>query len=312
MASNRKLLAEIEKVLKKVTEGCLEFDDILEKVYSAATSNLKEKYEGDLKKEIKKLQRSRDQIKTWIASPEVKQSKDALQGARKLIETKMEQFKACEKDSKTKAFSKEGLSQSVDEHDDKVDQQRWIAKTLKELRAQLDQFESEIETMPARKRTNNSRFDQLSGFISRHKYHTNMLEKVLRNLDNDTITAEQVEGIQESINYYVESNQEEDFMEDEEIYDSLGLVEEDESFVKRAAESDDERSDDSSDSNEVPPAKASASKAVPAKADHAPTRGTTRFDSATNSDFVQFQASSWCCTGAWRRKRACGCACCLC
>jgi CCR4-NOT transcription complex subunit 3 len=33
---------------------------------------LKEKYESDLKKEIKKLQRFRDQIKTWIASNEIK------------------------------------------------------------------------------------------------------------------------------------------------------------------------------------------------------------------------------------------------
>jgi Not1 N-terminal domain, CCR4-Not complex component len=37
-------------------------------VYSPETSlNQKEKYEGDLKKEIKKLQRYRDQIKAWCA-----------------------------------------------------------------------------------------------------------------------------------------------------------------------------------------------------------------------------------------------------
>lgn len=35
-------------------------------MYSPETSlNQKEKYEGDLKKEIKKLQRYRDQIKAW-------------------------------------------------------------------------------------------------------------------------------------------------------------------------------------------------------------------------------------------------------
>jgi CCR4-NOT transcriptional regulation complex NOT5 subunit len=35
-------------------------------VYAPETSlNQKEKYEGDLKKEIKKLQRYRDQIKVW-------------------------------------------------------------------------------------------------------------------------------------------------------------------------------------------------------------------------------------------------------
>jgi hypothetical protein len=35
----------------------------------------------------------------------------ALLDARKLIEKEMERFKACEKETKTKAFSKEGLGQ---------------------------------------------------------------------------------------------------------------------------------------------------------------------------------------------------------
>lgn len=43
-------------------------------------------YEGDLKKEIKKLQRYRDQIKVWITSNEVKH-KAPLVDCRKLIET---------------------------------------------------------------------------------------------------------------------------------------------------------------------------------------------------------------------------------
>lgn len=47
---------------------------------------LQEKYEADLKKEIKKLQRLRDQIKSWIASAEIK-DKSALLENRRLIET---------------------------------------------------------------------------------------------------------------------------------------------------------------------------------------------------------------------------------
>ena len=47
---------------------------------------LQEKYEEDLKREIKKLQRLRDQIKTWIASGEIK-DKSTLMENRKLIET---------------------------------------------------------------------------------------------------------------------------------------------------------------------------------------------------------------------------------
>ena len=109
MAASRKLQTEIQQVLKKVEEGVELFDDIWDKVYNAGQQSLKEKYEGDLKKEIKKLQRLRDQIKTWASSGDIK-DKNPLLEARRLIETKMEQFKICEKDTKTKAFSKEGLA----------------------------------------------------------------------------------------------------------------------------------------------------------------------------------------------------------
>ena len=63
-----------------------EFEDTMAKVQNVTTSNQREKYEGDLKKEIKKLQRFRDQIKTWIASNDVK-DKQPLIDARKLIES---------------------------------------------------------------------------------------------------------------------------------------------------------------------------------------------------------------------------------
>lgn len=77
--------AEIDRCLKKVAEGVDKFDDTWTKVHNASNSNQKEKYEEDLKKEIKKLQRLRDQIKTWIASGEIK-DKSVLVDKRKLIE----------------------------------------------------------------------------------------------------------------------------------------------------------------------------------------------------------------------------------
>jgi CCR4-NOT transcriptional regulation complex NOT5 subunit len=46
----------------------------------------KEKLELDLKTQIKKLQRLRDQIKTWVASNDIK-DKSALLENRRLIET---------------------------------------------------------------------------------------------------------------------------------------------------------------------------------------------------------------------------------
>merc|ERR1740130_991657 len=101
-----------------VEEGVEVFDEVWDKVYSATQQYQKEKYEVDLKKEIKKLQRHRDQIKTWAASSDIK-DKRPLADARKLIETKMEQFKVCEKETKTKTYSKEGLAREtkVDPHE---------------------------------------------------------------------------------------------------------------------------------------------------------------------------------------------------
>jgi CCR4-NOT transcription complex subunit 3 len=123
------------------------FDDIWEKVYSASQQSLKEKYEGDLKKEIKKLQRLRDQIKTWVGSNDIK-DKTALVEARKLIETKMEQFKICEKETKTKAYSKEGLARD-DRNDpreaEKDEKRQWIQSSLERLQELVEAVEAEIE-----------------------------------------------------------------------------------------------------------------------------------------------------------------------
>ena len=84
----------------------------------------------DLKKEIKKLQRLRDQIKSWISSAEVK-DKEPLVEARKLIETKMEAFKTCERETKTKTYSKEGLmraDQLSPEEEAKQNTSAWISE----------------------------------------------------------------------------------------------------------------------------------------------------------------------------------------
>eukprot|EP00965_Chrysotila_dentata_P226371 6195367-Pleurochrysis_carterae.AAC.2 len=67
MAANRKLQSEIDRTLKKVQEGVEIFDEIWEKVYNAQNQNQKEKFEGELKSQIKKLQRYRDDIKVNFA-----------------------------------------------------------------------------------------------------------------------------------------------------------------------------------------------------------------------------------------------------
>ena len=78
--------AEIDRTLKKVAEGVELFESIYDKMQASTNQTQKEKLETDLKTQIKKLQRLRDQIKTWVASKDIK-DKSALLDNRKLIET---------------------------------------------------------------------------------------------------------------------------------------------------------------------------------------------------------------------------------
>jgi CCR4-NOT transcription complex subunit 3 len=231
MADKRKLQGEIDRCLKKVSEGVEQFDDIWQKVHNAANANQKEKYEADLKKEIKKLQRLRDQIKTWLTSNDIK-DKRPLSENRKLIETQMERFKVVERETKTKAYSKEGLglAAKIDPaQKEKEEARAWLTDAIDSLNRQVDQFESEIESLIAgtkKKRLDKERqerADELQNWVERHRYHVSKLETVMRMLDNCSLETDKVKELQENMAYYIEENQEPCFIEDEGIYDDLDL-----------------------------------------------------------------------------------------
>ena len=71
---------------KKTDEGIALFEGIHEKLLSTQNASQKEKLEDALKKEIKKLQRSRDKIKGWASQNDIKDKKPLLD-KRKQIET---------------------------------------------------------------------------------------------------------------------------------------------------------------------------------------------------------------------------------
>eukprot|EP00164_Ancoracysta_twista_P003524 GFYU01004702.1.p1 GENE.GFYU01004702.1~~GFYU01004702.1.p1 ORF type:complete len:593 (+),score=181.62 GFYU01004702.1:60-1838(+) len=230
MAGNRKLIAEIERTLKKVTEGIEVFDSIWDKVYSAQNANQKEKYEADLKKEIKKLQRYRDTIKTWVQNNDIKDKKPLLD-ARKNIETQMERFKVCEKETKTKAFSKEGLGQNarVDPAQKKRDDvKNWVNEFIDQLTVQVDLCETQIESARSQKKNkkNQAHIDELDQRVDKFKYHNRMLEKVLRMVDNESIAPEQVDELKEDLDYFLADHAEPDYQEYD-IYETLGITEDD-------------------------------------------------------------------------------------
>ncbi|CAN6310001.1 unnamed protein product [Urochloa humidicola] len=228
MGASRKLQGEIDRVLKKVQEGVDVFDSIWNKVYDTENANQKEKFEADLKKEIKKLQRYRDQIKTWIQSSEIKDKK-ALMDARKQIEREMERFKVCEKETKTKAFSKEGLGQQPKtdpKEKAKAETRDWLNNVVSDLESQIDNFEAEVEGLSIKKgKQRPPRLVHLEKSITRHKAHIKKLESILRLLDNDELSPEQVNDVKDFLEDYVERNQEDfdEFSDVEDLYSTLPM-----------------------------------------------------------------------------------------
>lgn len=72
----------------------------------------------------------------------------------------MERFKVVERETKTKAYSKEGLgaAQKMDPAQRiKDDARNWLTSSISSLQIQIDQYESEIESLLAGKKTFGSR-----------------------------------------------------------------------------------------------------------------------------------------------------------
>ncbi|KAJ1920045.1 general negative regulator of transcription subunit 5 [Mycoemilia scoparia] len=229
---SRKLQVEIDRVFKKVAEGMDIFEECYNKVLNASTTNQKEKYEADLKKEIKKLQRLREQIKAWIQNNDIKDKNDLI-NHRKLIEKQMEKFKAIEKEMKTKAFSKEGLLQSTKldpREKEKLDICNWLSEQVDKLSTQIDLREAEAEqisnSINKKKKRDTSKSEKVKEIttkVDRHKYHIQCLERIQRLIENESLSPEEVNEIKEDISYYVDENEEDFFVEDEGIYDDLNL-----------------------------------------------------------------------------------------
>jgi CCR4-NOT transcription complex subunit 3 len=233
MASQRKLQTEVDRVLKSITEHCVEFDSVLEKILNANTTNLKEKYEGDLKKEIKKLQRFRDQLKAWNSNNDIK-NKKPLADARKQIEIHMERFKLLEKETKTKAYSKEGLSASMrgttEEITLKDETMVWLDDTIEYFQNEKGEYESQLDLLKQTAHTKKKgktdrsaldKIEELQARIDRHQWHINQIEEIKDKLDFNELNAESVVNIKDDVQYYIDSHAEPDFQEDETIYELL-------------------------------------------------------------------------------------------
>ncbi|KAL2801288.1 CCR4-NOT transcription complex, subunit 3 [Aspergillus keveii] len=233
--TSRKTQQEIDKTFKKVAEGIQTFEGIYEKIRAATNPTQRDKLEENLKREIKKLQRYRDQIKSWASGNEVK-DKGPLLEQRRAIETCMEQFKAVEKEMKTKAYSKEGLSAASrldPKEKEKVETCDFLSNMVDELQQKIEAMEAEEESLHMSMKKGKkdvlktNRLADLSRITERHKWHVNKLELLLRSLQNGNIETNQVLDLKESIKYYVEDGHNLDYSgEDETLYDDLNMGDE--------------------------------------------------------------------------------------
>jgi CCR4-NOT transcription complex subunit 3 len=151
----------------------------------------------------------------------------------------MEKFKAVEKAMKTKAYSKEGLSAAakLDPREQaKSDASDFLSSMVDELELQIEALEAESESIQATMKKGKSqaakaeRIAEIERVIERHKWHQGKLELIRRSLENGGVEADQVTDLGENIKYYVSDGMNDDFMEDETMYDDLNLEEEEDQF----------------------------------------------------------------------------------
>ena len=144
----------------------------------------------------------------------------------------MEKFKAVEKEMKTKAFSKEGLSAATKldpKEKEKLDSCAFLSEMVEELERQIEALEAEEEALNAtskkgKKDTSKAdRLDEIRHVTERHKWHQGRLELLLRALENNNVETEQFNEVKEGIKYYVDENASDDFLEDDTLYDDFNL-----------------------------------------------------------------------------------------
>ncbi|KAJ8612489.1 hypothetical protein MRB53_037418 [Persea americana] len=147
----------------------------------------------------------------------------------------MEAFKAIEKDMKTKAFSKEGLSAAAKldpKEKERAEMEEFLSDMMEELGRQLETVEADVEGLQvqakkSKKDTSKAeRLAQLEAQCEQYRWHLNRQDLLLRALRNDSVEPEAVRSREEEIRMYVENNQEVDFMPDDELYDEFNLDEE--------------------------------------------------------------------------------------
>lgn len=224
MSKQRQLQQEIEKKLTLVDEGYTSFHQTLKKIQLAVTQTQKERYETELKKEIKKLQRHRESLRTFENQDSRYKSK--INDARRKIEELMELYKQTEREAKTKAFSKEGLliTPKPDPHEEEKEEMREMVKTLQgNFQGKINEKTAELEKIRNSKNRNNYNQEEIIKQLKCLQYHLEKLELVLRSIENDYASLEQIWSLHDTLEAFLQTEELADEQEIEQRYKELNL-----------------------------------------------------------------------------------------
>lgn len=232
---------EIENTFKKINEGIEQFNyyyqrhmDLNDQILDKNLESQKEKMETELKKEIKKLQKNRELIKNWQLNDtiEVLVSPNKLQEHRKFVEEAMEKYKEVEKSSKMKSFSNQSIMLATLEANkhlspEEVKVINFMDECIEEINSQIESLDAEYERVSNKKikKNNSSSIEsekqEIENFLNNNKFHLERFEKIINFVHHKQIDPELVWKIKDDITFYLESNQEPDFVDDETLYDEI-------------------------------------------------------------------------------------------
>lgn len=149
----------------------------------------------------------------------------------------MEKFKAVEKEMKTKAYSKEGLSAAAKldpKEKEKAETSEFLSTMLDELGLQLESLEAEEEALQVAVKKSKKdvakaeRLSDVTRILERFRWHQTRLETLLRHLENGKVEASEVNEVRENIEYFVKEGGTLDYQgEDDTLYDDFNLEDED-------------------------------------------------------------------------------------
>lgn len=120
----------------------------------------------------------------------------------------MEQFKICEKETKTKAYSKEGLAREAKMDPleaEKEDKRQWLSDVSEQLSDAINATEAEVEKLSSGrgKTKNKEQIERLMARIKRSKAHIAKLEQVPSSINFDVYFISGDNGLHDDDNRFV-------------------------------------------------------------------------------------------------------------